>query len=741
MAIPQLAFLIKRGYPITGQEIKVLVVITGSTTVEPKPVITGATECSAADLEVILREKRLVSCPICKKIHDRGSIPPGNFQCNGCQNVFFVNGLSYEELREIARIHMANTVFCSRNDIQYDPSRFITRKDADERFEQFQQAGAGSGCRLFLLLGQAGFGKTWLLAHWSNRLVADGHVVFFVRLRDGIDNFFSLEMGTSRDAAIADIIRLSQALGKRREKIYWILDGYDEIGEKDRKWIITDFLRSLGRSQKQLIVLSSRFHEWNSCTAVKHNLTIISPITWDPGKIGASFVLSRLTGKETDAAIKSYKVPAPKFWSLEFQPLARHPLWIRLVSAWHKEHAVLPCDDDHQLLREYLNRMDIDENKLLHFSTFCKSLMAMRDFRGWVGRISWSTDPVDALVSAGLLESRKSARGNEENQLAEIIFGWFGAATFGVHHNDRSKNAPTVEAKKKANAEWSDFKRVINKLDERDSFSILVCMEAMGVPLSNVYKAGKEPPRYRSFKEYLRLRHVAHERMGMATWDQAARTWAQIGLLCKENGWRAGQLDADKKTRTCLALDRSNSEYIALLAEDLASTDHQKWMDIKLEWQKLQRQCRRFGLEERSEAARAAIAAIDSKLAAYESYTRGMEDAESRVSSSDLDGARDLLIGALRTCEREGWKKEGDAARKKLNDVKREMSIQKGIYYSALLLNAFDIKINEDAIKKVIDAAGGKADMEKIKRIVKTIGHEDFRALIEYVEATYPPTP
>ncbi|MBA7548091.1 hypothetical protein ES705_40537 [subsurface metagenome] len=87
---------------------------------------------------------RSLQCPEC-------GAPTGNlsgkkeFVCAYCEETFEIEqiskssseALSYKKLKEMADLQVSNATMSSRMDVQYDPKRFIDRKDASEAFERF----------------------------------------------------------------------------------------------------------------------------------------------------------------------------------------------------------------------------------------------------------------------------------------------------------------------------------------------------------------------------------------------------------------------------------------------------------------------------------------------------------------------------------------------------------------------------------------------------------------------------
>ena len=144
------------------------------------------------------------------------------FKCAYCDQQFKVahikeasrDHLSYLKLKEMADLQVSTATMSSRMDIQYDPKQFVDRQDASDEFNNFIKQQI-SQKKLFLLLGEAGFGKTWLAAHWANQLQTMGYPVFYIQLRDGIDSFFRLVFNSTRTPAI---LKINEALQEIDDK-------------------------------------------------------------------------------------------------------------------------------------------------------------------------------------------------------------------------------------------------------------------------------------------------------------------------------------------------------------------------------------------------------------------------------------------------------------------------------------------------------------------------------------------
>ncbi|MHA1372490.1 MAG: NACHT domain-containing protein, partial [Promethearchaeota archaeon] len=295
------------------------------------------------------------------------------FRCQYCKETFNVDSidprtketLSWKKLKEMADVYldMMTITMRSRMDIQYDPERFIERSKASESFLKFLNE-IPEMKRLYVLLGEAGLGKTWLVANWATTLAKQGYIIFYVCLRDGINNFFDLTFASSfaETTQKIDDIPASQP---GSDKIIWIMDGYDEITDDDeRKILLVKIMNYVEKRKNQYLVITSRGYDWNRCLIRKNQQPKIQRMLWKSnqnfGSNNASFQLLTFSPDESKKALEKYKLPPIEKWNPQLKKLAKYPLWIQIIAEWHETHQSLPRVNTLEIYQKYFKRMQLE---------------------------------------------------------------------------------------------------------------------------------------------------------------------------------------------------------------------------------------------------------------------------------------------------------------------------------------------------------------------------------------------
>ncbi|MHA1732583.1 MAG: leucine-rich repeat domain-containing protein [Promethearchaeota archaeon] len=440
----------------------------------------------AVELELI---RRSLQCPKCGAA--TGDLSGASeYTCPFCREHYAVaevreesrDALSYRKLKAMADLQVTNATLSSRMDVQYDAARFVDREGAREAFDRFL-SGRSPRQKLFLLLGEAGFGKTWLVANWADRLRAAGHPVFYVRLADGLNNFFKATFGTTWNEAL-EVLRDALAStpggagGDPPRTLVWVVDGYDEVNDQRvRGTLLAGFLRRLEGEDNQLVVLTSRAYDWDGCVTRKDQHALLDRITWRPsaggaGSGGASFRLERFTPREVEASLVAYGLPPLDRWPGELRELAAHPLWVRLIAEWHGERGALPRVSDRGLYDSYFRRMGLASRELRVLGEFAAELAQGGGFEQPVDLIGLDIDEkvLDALNSSGVFLYREDLYVRTV-RLSARAFGWFGVAfhAFTLHRAKRG-------------AELAGLLETLDALPGRDREVTIALSSSLGVP-------------------------------------------------------------------------------------------------------------------------------------------------------------------------------------------------------------------------------------------------------------------
>ncbi|MHA1716944.1 MAG: NACHT domain-containing protein, partial [Promethearchaeota archaeon] len=402
------------------------------------------------------------------------------FRCQYCKETFNVDSidprtketLSWKKLKEMADVYldMMTITMRSRMDIQYDPERFIERSKASESFLKFLNE-IPEMKRLYVLLGEAGLGKTWLVANWATTLAKQGYIIFYVCLRDGINNFFDLTFASSfaETTQKIDDIPASQP---GSDKIIWIMDGYDEITDDDeRKILLVKIMNYVEKRKNQYLVITSRGYDWNRCLIRKNQQPKIQRMLWKSnqnfGSNNASFQLLTFSPDESKKALEKYKLPPIEKWNPQLKKLAKYPLWIQIIAEWHETHQSLPSVNTLEIYQKYFKRMQLEFQHLRLLAKLAKKLVQENDLDKDLDLLTLENldeKNLNALNSSGIIHYT-------ENQLMEPViristkaFTWFGTAYYCRLLKKSNKTPELASILKKVNDLPSQDKNVIISL-------------------------------------------------------------------------------------------------------------------------------------------------------------------------------------------------------------------------------------------------------------------------------------
>ncbi|MEQ9713923.1 MAG: FHA domain-containing protein [Candidatus Asgardarchaeum sp.] len=245
--------------------------------------------------------------------------------------------LDAKSIRMMSVVQMQMAQTSSRYDINYDPDLYVERyeeKDFDEFIREMQNPEALSLSNVFLVLADAGIGKTWFLAHLANKLVDQEFPVFFISLRLGFKS--QLETIFNTDYFRVDSV-ISQMNDIVKKPVVLFLDGLDEVPSSERSAILR-YIISLGGRRDIAIVLSCRTIDWISDPAITDNLPSMNRIiysTTEYHEVKASAMLSEFTDEQLKDACEKYGIPVP---TGELFRLAKKPYILRLLSEFYTKN-------------------------------------------------------------------------------------------------------------------------------------------------------------------------------------------------------------------------------------------------------------------------------------------------------------------------------------------------------------------------------------------------------------------
>ena len=260
-----------------------------------------------------------------------------------------------ENLRVISRNQIQMVKKSSRFEIEYRPELYVNRIDAETNFQKFMDEFTypiGKVRNMFLVLADAGMGKTWLMSHLASKMVDDDEIVFFIPLRYGLRE--QLEQFFNKD--IFQVLNMFDDIySKFKRPIYLFLDGLDEIGGDEIKEVLR-YISMLKNKRSTAIILSCRSPDWRSSDEIREKYDdlkqMIFAIVQDPLiETETSVKLETFTEDELNAAIKKYDLPKLEG---ELRELARWPYILRLIAEWYWRNGKLPNLDNVQEFKEFV---------------------------------------------------------------------------------------------------------------------------------------------------------------------------------------------------------------------------------------------------------------------------------------------------------------------------------------------------------------------------------------------------
>ncbi|MHA1469420.1 MAG: hypothetical protein ACTSSP_02530 [Candidatus Asgardarchaeia archaeon] len=260
-----------------------------------------------------------------------------------------------ENLRAISRNQIQMVRKSSRFEIEYKPELYVNRIDAETNFQKFIDEFTypiGKVKNMFLVLADAGMGKTWLVSHLASQLVKDNEIAFFIPLRYGFRE--QLEQCFNRD--IFQVLNMfDDFYAEFKKPIYLFLDGLDEISGDEIKDVLR-YISMMKNKRSIAIILSCRSPDWRSINEIREKYDDIKQmlfaIVQDPLiETGTSVKLETFTNEELIAAIKKYNLPE---LNGELRELAKRPYILRLIAEWYWKNGKLPDPNNIQEFKELI---------------------------------------------------------------------------------------------------------------------------------------------------------------------------------------------------------------------------------------------------------------------------------------------------------------------------------------------------------------------------------------------------
>ncbi len=651
------------------------------------------------DKEDLKKELKLIrtsiECPTC-------GAPTGDlfdtpkFTCDFCGDTFVVDNLdpntkknlSYNKILELSKIQTANTTMSSRMDIQYDPSLYVERHDANTKFQAFldeeNKNRTSFERKLFLLHGEAGFGKTWLVAHWAKNLIAEGYPVFYIRFNDGIESFFNTLSGKSATEELYRIQLTMNSIDREIENykpIVWICDGYDEnTNQQRRSELFSNFLVYIQESSNQLVVLTSRVYDWEVCTVRRGQNNLIKNLCWlKVGDIMRSHLLDRLTDTERDAALREYDLPEISEWPKILKVFSYLPLWIRFLSEL-KTEGEFPNTINSVLLAKYFKRMDIKPRELTLLSEISALLVTdVKDLKGNLNAIRiplLDTNSLKRLYTGGIIRYVQTGFYEEVNLVLEV-FGWFGITYYANNLKIGNKSDELTDflgTIKKSNISGKPY---IENFLKEDQFRIK----------ASITKTKKKIEEYeKAFDDLIERVNTYQQNFD---WDNAVRLLSQAIDLSKELSWEVDEKTARellKKVKEQRKIkDKQISENRKILEEAEIKIEEHNWDEAMKKFSESIMFCERHELVEEKKY-------VEDIISQTEKFHFNMKLGASRSKEGNFSDAIKNYSLAVEICQKQGWKTDLKLAEMELKKAKLEKAQKTKIDFKGTILTQLEVE-------------------------------------------------
>ncbi|MHA1368553.1 MAG: hypothetical protein ACTSRA_02395 [Promethearchaeota archaeon] len=612
--------------------------------------------------------RRSLQCPNCGAV--TGDLSgKEKFKCEWCRQTFAVTeinkssseDISWKKLQKIAKLHleMMNATMQSRNDILYDPKKFIPRNDATDALYEFLQYGPPTR-KLFILLGEAGFGKTWLMSNWANTLSDQGHVVFYICLRDGIDAFFNINFLSNMIQALIHLQRI-QIPDDDDKPIIWIMDGYDEIGiEDDKKALLIQFLDFIRKNPNHVMILTSRAFDWYNCMIAKNQHNAIQRLLWTTPSTNTniSFQLMSYTKEESNNAIQKYQLPKIQEWPQEIQELARFPLWIRIISEWyHEHHDTLPKSITRDIYDKYFQRMGLDNQHLITLAEISTRLL--KNYNNLdeniilTKKLNLDHQTINALNSCGILHYQQHLY-TPSIRLSTPIFGWFGIVfqCYQLYIDDEKQDLlQTLDAIKKLP-------------NDKDKNAITTLLDEFDIPLPTTDDQVK-------IDEFKQLVADVKNHIIQRSWANArtnANQALNLAIEINNNDLTKTAEDLLQEITTKENLEKKFNDAITNAKQQLKSKNHGTARSFANTASDLANQLADPKLVKTAGDLLSRITMLENLEA---NYRQAMDAAENLINAGNYQAAIDKLSEALATARTAGWNAEVKAIESKIAELKK----------------------------------------------------------------------
>ena len=262
--------------------------------------------------------------------------------------------LDFDRLLIISKLQRQRTTGVTGFGVRYDPSLYVARTKHEAIFDKFVGDAGMSDRNIFVVLGDAGLGKTWYMARMSQRVAELGAPTFFVPLLHGLKALTSI-FRVETLQALVDLI--DPILSGAGENAYIFLDGLDEMDPSSISYLLGSL--SSARSDYVSFVLSCRCADWSARREIVRGTNELKYYIYkDQGATDSarsygintpvSVLMTEFNDTELRTAMKRYGLPEEVPFDL--LPLLSKPYIMRLSSDWYKRLGFLPSPSSPEFL-------------------------------------------------------------------------------------------------------------------------------------------------------------------------------------------------------------------------------------------------------------------------------------------------------------------------------------------------------------------------------------------------------
>ncbi|MCF2137645.1 MAG: HEAT repeat domain-containing protein [Candidatus Thorarchaeota archaeon] len=262
--------------------------------------------------------------------------------------------LDFSRLLVIGNLQRQRTTGATGFGVRYDDSLYVARTKHEMIFDRFIGDAGMTDRNIFVVLGDAGLGKTWYMARMSRKIADLGAPTFFVPLLHGLKALTSI-FRVETLPALVDLI--DPILSGAGENAYIFLDGLDEMDPSSISYLLGSL--SSARSDYVFFILSCRCADWTSrreivrgTNELKYYIYKDQTATDNARSYGINTPVSVLITEFTDTELRQAmtRYGLPNEVPFDLLPLLSKPYILRLSADWYKRLGFLPSPSSPEFL-------------------------------------------------------------------------------------------------------------------------------------------------------------------------------------------------------------------------------------------------------------------------------------------------------------------------------------------------------------------------------------------------------